>query len=402
MQPFVLPGAQEKQQMPTFGAQMIHSPQVMVPVPMMMVPCSMFTQTNMIGTALMCNNLNLMDPNSIDAAGKVNRELFVGNTPSDTSESVLVEFLNGAMQRARLCEKGRKPIIKCRLSTKFAFIECETAEDASRALNLNGIRYKGMSLRVSRPSKYAGPNTPCKTWQEHTCQHLTAPPIPDDNERDADKVNREIYIRNITPEMTESGLIELVGEAMEYVDLTKAPGSPIVSCQINGKFAVAEFRSDNEASAALNLNHIPFMGSQLRFDRHSEYAGPVIARKTWDEVLSRHMSQKLQSNKGKPREVKQTRIVQLKNMLTVDDLESEEDYREIMDETREECGQFGDLKRVVIPRRGVGATKILLEYKTTEDAAKAIKALAGRTFDGRTIEAVYADEEKYLNNDYSG
>jgi splicing factor U2AF subunit len=97
-----------------------------------------------------------------------------------------------------------------------------------------------------------------------------------------------------------------------------------------------------------------------------------------------------------------TKIVELKNMLSPQDLENEEEYQDIMEDTKEECSQFGVLKSVIIPKAGqVGATKIFLEYMTTEDAGKAIAGLAGRTFDGRKVTAEYFDEIKFANKDYS-
>jgi hypothetical protein len=97
-----------------------------------------------------------------------------------------------------------------------------------------------------------------------------------------------------------------------------------------------------------------------------------------------------------------TKIVQLKNMLSPQDLENEDEYQDIMEDTREECSQFGALKSVIIPKAGqVGATQIFLEYMTNEDAGKAIEGLAGRTFDGRKVEATFFDETKFANQDYS-
>eukprot|EP00957_Ditylum_brightwellii_P002426 186931-Ditylum_brightwellii.AAC.1 len=95
-----------------------------------------------------------------------------------------------------------------------------------------------------------------------------------------------------------------------------------------------------------------------------------------------------------------TRVVELKNMLTMDELTSDQDYEEIMEDTKEECSQFGSLKNLVIPRDGPGATKIFLEYMSTDDAAAAIKGLAGRTFDGRKVEAIFYDETKFANKEY--
>jgi splicing factor U2AF subunit len=97
-----------------------------------------------------------------------------------------------------------------------------------------------------------------------------------------------------------------------------------------------------------------------------------------------------------------TKIVELKHMLSPQDLENEDEYQDIMEDTREEGSQFGALKSVVIPKAGqVGATKIFLEYMTTQDAGKAIQGLAGRTFDGRKVTAEYFDETKFANQDYS-
>lgn len=98
---------------------------------------------------------------------------------------------------------------------------------------------------------------------------------------------------------------------------------------------------------------------------------------------------------------KATPIVELKHMLTQQDLENDEEFEEILEDTRDECSSFGPLKNVIIPRSGSGATKIFLEYQTAEDAAKAIAGLAGRTFDGRQVVAAYFDEVKFQNQDYS-
>ena len=96
-----------------------------------------------------------------------------------------------------------------------------------------------------------------------------------------------------------------------------------------------------------------------------------------------------------------TRVVELKQMLTQQDLEDDEEYNDILEDTRDECSSFGTLKNIVIPRSGPGATKIFLEYLSAEDAGKAIAGLRGRTFDGRQVGAAYFDEIKFANEDYS-
>ena len=77
---------------------------------------------------------NMMFSAQQAAMDKINRELFVGNTPPGTSELLLLHFLNGAMRRVQLCGPQETPILNCRVNSKFAFIELVHADMANRAL----------------------------------------------------------------------------------------------------------------------------------------------------------------------------------------------------------------------------------------------------------------------------
>jgi hypothetical protein len=350
-------------------------------------------------------NLNLM------AQDKVMRELFVGNTPPGTSEALLREFLNGAMRRVRLCDPNHTPIVTCRVNSKFAFIECTSVDDTNKALNLNGIPFLGSCLKVSRPSKYMGPVVPAKSWQELTGQPLPANVMPL-NSTD-DKINRELFIGNTLEEMTDHAITEFLGKAMEQVGLSTAPGNPIVACRLSGKFAFVEMRSKEEAANALNLNNIPFLGSNLRVGRPAKYLGPQTPHGNWEDILAKYMSGelKLPSQGGQgaaaamapaPLDMSSaTKVVMLQNMLGDDDVEKDDEYQDIMEDTKEECGTFGTLVNIEIPRTGPGKGKIYLEYKTREEAANAIQQLGGRTFDGKKVEATYFDEDKFAKKDFA-
>lgn len=355
---------------------------------------------------------------------KINRELFVGNTPPATSEALLMQFLNGAMRRVGLCSPEATPILNCRTNAKFAFVECASTEMANVALNLNGIPFLGASLRVSRPSKYAGPHVPSQTWQQLTGQPLPPglTPVPENTSGNPEeKIERELFVGNTTPEMSESMLRDFLGRALEQVGLTTMPGNPILACRVSGKFAFVELRSKEEAANALNLNNIPYLGAQLRVGRPSKYNGPETPHGNWEDILAKFMSGELnlknagaQAAAAAPAAAtpaasavaplgggRPTPVVSLKQMLTSEDVADDDEYADILEDTKDECSAFGTLKNIVIPREGVGATKIFLEYANIEDAGRAIAGLAGRTFDGRRVEAVYFDEVKFANQDYS-
>lgn len=96
-----------------------------------------------------------------------------------------------------------------------------------------------------------------------------------------------------------------------------------------------------------------------------------------------------------------TRILVLHNMVSDDDLKSDDDYEGLREEVEEEVRKFGKLLGMKIPRTTsplVDATalrKIYLEYATIQDAANAERELAGRQFGPNIVHATYHDEMEY-------
>jgi hypothetical protein len=112
-----------------------------------------------------------------------------------------------------------------------------------------------------------------------------------------EKLQREFFVGNTTPEMTEVMLRDFLGRALAQVGLTTMAGNPIVACRVSGKFTFVELRSKEEAAAnALNLNNIPYLGAQLRVGRPSKYTGPLTPHGNWEDILAKFMSGELQLN----------------------------------------------------------------------------------------------------------
>ena len=104
----------------------------------------------------------------VDPSTKVFREIFVGNTSPEMTDSLIKSFLGGALQEMGLsCSGSENPIISVRVNGKFSFAEFRTMEEAANALNLNGIPFMAQSLKLSRPSKFEA-NTLCTffSWDE--------------------------------------------------------------------------------------------------------------------------------------------------------------------------------------------------------------------------------------------
>ncbi|GAY34464.1 hypothetical protein CUMW_011590 [Citrus unshiu] len=101
------------------------------------------------------------------------------------------------------------------------------------------------------------------------------------------------------------------------------------------------------------------------------------------------------------------KVLCLTEAITADALADDEEYEEILEDMREECGKYGTLVNVVIPRpdpnggETPGVGKVFLEYYDAVGCATAKNALSGRKFGGNTVNAFYYPEDKYFNKDYS-
>merc|ERR1719413_138594 len=214
------------------------------------------------------------------------RELFVGNIPSDIDDKFLLNFLNGAMRQAKLCARHETPCLSAQINTgNFAFVEMMNPEYANKCLNINGVLFLNARIKVGRPKKYVGPFVVQKTWQELTGTELTIDAVLDG---ESEKVNRELFVGNTTPEMTDQMLKDFLGSAMNQVGLSIMDGNPITLCEMFGKYAFIELRTPRETTNALNLNNIEFMNSKLQITRPAKYQGIFEEHMNWEQVLARY------------------------------------------------------------------------------------------------------------------
>ncbi len=80
----------------------------------------------------------------------------------------------------------------------------------------------------------------------------------------------------------------------------------------------------------------------------------------------------------------------------VDEQELEEEFNEVVEDMREECGKYGTIKSVDIPRKGEDwAGFVFVQYATPEEANAAKQGFSTRTFDGKPVSANLIDPETY-------
>eukprot|EP01084_Bolivina_argentea_P163508 284449_1 len=362
------------------------------PAPTPTIPPLVFTKSESV----------LSPPLNGAAASKVDKsdlELFVGNTPpqGNASEVVLRTFLNAAMHQVGLAMAPGDAVVSVRISNKYSFMRLRTVEEATKALSLNGIPFAGTMLNVRRPSSYKGTETEAPTWQMVTgaiTGHGGGAVVDV-----APKTHREIHVGGVSPEMHALAIETFLSEAMKQVGLVPADSqaSPILGVRSSGTYAFVECRTAEIANFLLNLDGITFHSKQLRFNRPAKYTGPLdLKRKTWEETLKDYQSR-----------VSATKVLQLSNMLSEEDMADEDGLADVEEDTRQECEKLAPVVSVTVPRRlsdsvqdRAGSSYVFVEFETEEGARKAQISLQSRLFDGRRVIADFFDEKKYKDGIY--
>lgn len=323
------------------------------------------------------------------------KRLIVSNIPSGTSEENLMGFFNLQLNGLNVIE-STDPCVLCQFSTdrSFAVLEFKTAGDATVAFALDGITMEaedaangaadGVSngLQIRRPKDYVVPALVTEAPQDPDVVSNVVP----------DTINK-LSITNIPTFLTDEQVSELLaafGKPKAFV-LVKDR-----STEESRGIAFAEYLDPSTANgpALETLNGMDVGGKKLKVTKAS--IGPTQVA-NFDVGIAAISSLAAQTGN----EAEQSRVLQLLNMVTAEELMDNDEYEEICEDVREECSKFGIVADLKVPRpsggsrQSAGVGKIFVKFDTVDSTAKALRALAGRKFADRTVVATYFPEENF-------
>ncbi|KAI7778602.1 hypothetical protein LA080_001932 [Diaporthe eres] len=321
------------------------------------------------------------------------KRLVVSNLPPSATEEAISSYFNLQLNGLNVIE-STDPCALVQLSAdrSFALVEFKTPEDATVAL-----AWDGQSMEADDASGAA--NGVASGLQIRRPKDYIVPAIVDDPNYEPGRVSNividtpnKISVTNIPPYLTTEQVLELLssfGELKAFVlvqDRSTEESRGISFCEYLDPAAteVAIKALDN---MELGENHLKVRKASIGI---TQVAGV--------EMGVNAMSM-LAGTTSTDSEV--TRILQLLNMVTPEELMDNDDYEEICDDVREECSKYGQIVEIKVPRpvggsrQSAGVGKIYVKYDTPESATKALKALAGRKFADRTVVTTYFPEENF-------
>ncbi|EDV56763.1 splicing factor U2AF 50 kDa subunit [Drosophila erecta] len=334
------------------------------------------------------------------------RRLYVGNIPFGVTEEEMMKFFNQqllALGLAGAQYMDGKAVLTCQtnLEKNFAFLEFRSMDEATQALNFDGILFRGQVLKIRRPHDYQPvPSIRVSAMESYRSFRLpdntvTHPPlatiplssiVPDSPNK--------IFVGGLPTCLGQDQIRDLLqsfGE-LKRLNLVKDTNT----CLSKG-FAFFEYFDPTVTDHAIAGLHGMQLGNRRLVVQRSIPGGKHAVSGQQPLVQVPGISTLL--DPGSP-----TEIICLLNMVLPEELLDNEEFEDIRTDIEQECAKYGEVRSIKIPRpigqapkRGCG--KVFVQFESVEDSQRALKALSGRKFSGRIVMTSFYDPEKYLLDD---
>lgn len=239
----------------------------------------------------------------------------------------------------------------------------------------------------------------------------------------ASKTQREVYVGNLMPGLvTEAALRQLFNSGLAAAfPGSNVPGlEPVASISMHsdGRYAFVELRTPEMATAALQLSsQISLLGQSISIGRPSGYVDPAKAHAAAQAAAVALAAFSGSSPTGAVAPVPTnvlmpglssipTPYVCVTGVVTAEVLSDDQEYKDVIEDLREECGKYGQVIEVKVPRPPVPQLsaqymgsqhygQAFIQFLDNESAIKAREAIHGRMFAGSTVQAVFVTAQSY-------
>jgi splicing factor U2AF subunit len=341
-------------------------------------------------------------------ASRQARRLYAGNLPPDVTEDELKRFFNKAMIDGNPHGDPGESIVSVYLNLpkKFGFVEFRTPEEATAAMNLDGITFRGQMLTIRRPSDYTPPppNAPSQSSSSSKpVVQLDVSKLGVISTQVPDGPNK-VFCGGLPYNLTETEVKELLSAygPLSAFHLVREKDS-----QQSKGYCFFEYHETSITDEAIKgLNGLEIRGKTLTVRRAQAKGATTTPAPTMLNINPLGFASLASTplNMMTP----PTRIIVLLSMINAEDLKNDQEYKEIKEDIEAECAKYGSVRSVTIPRPvpnsttvqyGVG--KVYVEFEEISHALKAKSELEGRQFSGRTVLADFISEQKYFMQDFS-
>ncbi|XP_029104260.1 U2 small nuclear RNA auxiliary factor 2b isoform X3 [Scleropages formosus] len=316
------------------------------------------------------------------------RRLYVGNIPFGITEESMMDFFNAQMRLGGLTQAPGNPVLAVQINQdkNFAFLEFRSVDETTQAMAFDGIIFQGQSLKIRRPHDYQ----PLPGMSENPSVYVpgvVSTVVPDSAHK--------LFIGGLPNYLNDDQVKELLTSfgPLKAFNLVKDSATGL-----SKGYAFCEYVDTNLNDQAIaGLNGMQLGDKKLLVQRASQSSmnqTPVTLQ------VPGLVSSSVAQMGGLP-----TEVLCLMNMVAPEELLDDEEYEEIVEDVREECSKYGQVKSIEIPRpvdglEVPGTGKIFVEFTSVFDSQKAMQGLTGRKFANRVVVTKYCDPDAYHRRDF--
>jgi len=329
--------------------------------------------------------INIGESGDFMHADRAARRIYVGNLPLNVKEQEIKSFFDAVMIAAQ--GPNRKPGesvlgVFLNLPKRFAFVEFRSAIEATQAMDLDGIKFRGLGLKLGRPANY---NASASGIAARQAPKLNISKLGILSAHVPNGPNK-LYIGGIPYNLREPQVRELLET---YGPLRGLFLSYDPATNLTKGYAFAYYEDESVTDAAIEgLNGLQIGDRMLQVRRHDQ-----------SHNSSRH-SVLNSITVDRATQATATKSLCLMQMVTDEELADSEEVEDIKNDIANECRNYGKLLEILVPayengKRQKGFGKVFVQFSSVKEATECKNALQGRVFAERTVVVSYFDDESF-------
>ncbi|XP_062867012.1 U2 small nuclear RNA auxiliary factor 2b isoform X1 [Trichomycterus rosablanca] len=327
------------------------------------------------------------------------RRLYVGNIPFGITEESMMDFFNAQMRLGGLIQAPGNPVLAVQINQdkNFAFLELRSVDETTQAMAFDGIIFQGQSLKIRRPHDYQplpGMSENPSVYVPASFPGVVSTVVPDSAHK--------LFIGGLPNYLSDDQVKELLTSfgPLKAFNLVKDSATGL-----SKGYAFCEYVDVNLNDQAIaGLNGMQLGDKKLLVQRASVGAKNATMASINETPVTLQVPGLMNSSMNQMGGIP-TEVLCLMNMVSPEELLDDDEYEEIVEDVREECSKYGQVKSIEIPRPvdGLeipGTGKIFVEFTSLYDSQKAMQSLTGRKFANRVVVTKYCDPDAYHRRDF--
>jgi len=296
-------------------------------------------------------------------------------------------------------KSGRNPIYSLESfdNGSYYVIEFRSRQESKTCLSLDKTDWQGYKIRIWTPERF------CDEYNQTEGRVL----LQTTYDSSAD---HKIYMGNISSSLDESkirSICESFGMLRSF-NLVKDSDNPLK----HKGFAFFEYVNEKITDKAIKaLDDLEFGGKKLRAQRATVNPKVPTQKQSSVPIIPTGFLNNVPEAMRIPIpgfSMIPSRVIQLLNMLTAEDVMDDEEYEGIRNDLMQACNYFGEVLKITIPRpnsktgeASSAVGKAFVKFSHVVAAKQARFRLSGRKFNRRLVVASFYPEEYFDKGEFN-